>query len=585
MKRQILTVVLALVLVLSLVAMIACETECKHNYVDGVCTECGAEDPNAKKDDEGGNNTTGDLPSDIPQTKAVTYVFKLADGNAAIPTYVSPYLTGTTVTDPGFATGTAALELKPLGETGWYYVESELAPNPEAEGDNAWNEYQLVLGYNATSGLGDADCGLKWNDSLKSNECLEYAYPTNPAFEYTAGQKVVNLGTHTFATIPSAPNKVSTTLVVKFDNALPEAATVIIMGGINGWGNDSFNEDGSLKDGEEAKLVMVPNTERTEYSIAVADIVTAEYEFKIVVHGKGWDKKDGTRWGGVEYAGADGANGKVEITLIDDGETIELFDGVAQAYSESTDVNTKLVAKFASALPEGATVAIFGSMNGWGNSSFENGMLKDGEAAKIILTPNDDRTEYSIEMTLETIEYNFKLVVYGKGWTGVESERWGSGGTQYGGEDGTGKTDAKVTPAEGSVELFGGAQLQFSLSEAHDGDIVVTVNFASALAEGSHVALMGIITWDYNKAQCLMTLNDERTSATITISGLENKNYECKFVIVDSTFDVEGTNIWVDDRTEIGLNGGNIPVAITADTTSFVANVDAEYKLIVDAAE
>ncbi len=583
MKRQILTVVLALVLVLSLVATVACTVECKHNYVDGVCTECGAPDPDAKKDD-GGNNGGGDLPAGIPQTKAVTYVFKLADGNAAIPTYVSPYITGTTVTDPGFATGTAAVEFTALGETGWWYAESDLAPNPDAEVSDPWNNYQLVLGYNKSSGLGDADCGLKWNDSLKSDECLEYAYPTNPAFEYEAGQKVINLGTHTFSTIPSAPNKVTTTLVVKFENALPEAATVIIMGGINGWGNDSFNEDGSLKDGEEAKLVMVPNADRTEYSIRVEDIVTATYEFKLVVHSKGWDKTNGTRWGGVEYANEDGTNGKVEISTLDNNETIELFDGAAQKYSESTDVTTTLVAKFASALPESATVVIFGSMNGWGDTSFENKQLKDEERAKIILTPNAERTEYSIEMTLETIEYSFKVVVYGNGWDGNEDVRWN--GKQYAGEDGTGTTDAKVTPAEGRVELFGGAALHFEVVTAHEGDVTITINFAEALAEGSHVAFMGTMTsWSYNKDTHLMTVSEDRKSATITISGLENKDYECKFVVVDSSFDVDGTNIWVDGRIEIGLNGGNIPVTVTAETTSFTANVDAEYKLIVDAAE
>ncbi len=274
------------------------------------------------------------FPFDVPVTKTVTYVFKLADGNATIPSYVSPYLTGTTVTNPSFATGTAAVEFKPFGTTGWWYAESDIAPNPEAKGNDAWKEYQLVLGYNKSSGLGDDDCGLKWNDSLKSDECLEYAYPANPAYTYEAGQKVINLGTHTFTTIPGVPPKVSTTLVVKFNKALPEAATVIIVGGLNGWANSSFNDDGSLKNGEEAKLVMSANMNRTKYSIELLDIFTATYEFRIIVHSKGWDKTNGTLWNGVIYADADGYNARVEISTLDNNETIELFYGIAQVYAE-----------------------------------------------------------------------------------------------------------------------------------------------------------------------------------------------------------------------------------------------------------
>ena len=46
MKKKLL-VLLAIVLALSLV-LAACQNtdECKHNFVNGFCTECGAADPN-----------------------------------------------------------------------------------------------------------------------------------------------------------------------------------------------------------------------------------------------------------------------------------------------------------------------------------------------------------------------------------------------------------------------------------------------------------------------------------------------------------------------------------------------------------
>ncbi len=270
------------------------------------------------------------LPFGIPVTKKVTYVFKLADGNAAIPSYVSPYITGTTVTSNSFAIGTAALEFKAFGDTGWWYAESDVVPNPDVESSDPWNSYQLALGYNTTSGFSDAYCGFQWRDSLKSDECLEYAYPTNPAFKYVVGQKVINLGTHTFSTIPIEPIKITTTLVVKFAAALPADAKVAIVGDFNGWSSDN----------SWATIAK----DRKSASLALTGVLCMPHEYKIKVfteykEGNFWNDENNVPYG-VEFAGYEGKNLSVEIMSSDDGEELVLnntFDKIGWALVLPTD--------------------------------------------------------------------------------------------------------------------------------------------------------------------------------------------------------------------------------------------------------
>ncbi len=255
--KKTLALLLALVLCFSAVALIACN-KCDHNFVDGVCTKCGDKDPNYKPNG-------GDDNVDVPTVEGkVTLYFTLADESVTIPEYASFYFTGG---QTAFATGLEAIEFTRLNESKVYYVQIEYdATKTQAD------EYAIVLGYNAASGLPADKQGLKWVDDYKSDECAAVAYPGNAKFTVAAGANKASLGKHTFSTEVAKPERINTTLAITFLPALPETAEVYFIGSFNEW---------ETKDLTKSKATADAN--RETYSLAVSDVLCSTHYYKVLV--------------------------------------------------------------------------------------------------------------------------------------------------------------------------------------------------------------------------------------------------------------------------------------------------------------
>lgn len=221
-------------------------------------------------DNPGGGN------ADVPVAEGkVTIYFTMADDSVALPEYASVFFAGG---QTGWKTGLEAPEFQKVEGKNLYYIQIAY----DASVTQAV-EYAIVLGYNTSSGLPDAQLGLQWNDDYKSDTCREASFPDNAKFADPAGAQKIDLGTHKFSTEIAAPIRVNTTLRITFEEALPEKAEVYLKGSFTNW--DDNNK-------------MVASADRTQYTLALKDVLCTGYQYKILVFKDGTDglvKKDGDK--------------------------------------------------------------------------------------------------------------------------------------------------------------------------------------------------------------------------------------------------------------------------------------------------
>lgn len=250
--KRILTLLVVLAMVFTCAfALVACDPETPDQGGSG-----------------GGQGGGGSGSSDIPTVDGKVTLYWTYKGT--LPSYGSIWYTGGMINGFKQRPSEGVLEGQKIEGTDTYYVQLALDQSV-----NQWNEYALVWGYNASSGLPDSKQGVEWNDALKSDQCRAYAYPSNASFEWDGTAKTINLGEHTWegVTLAQPEEAEEVELKVTFKEALGANAEVRICGGFNNWGND----------GREADTIATANEDRTVYSITLENILCTSYEYKILV--------------------------------------------------------------------------------------------------------------------------------------------------------------------------------------------------------------------------------------------------------------------------------------------------------------
>ena len=214
-------------------------------------------------------------PSKDPGTTPPSTDVPVADGKVTLywtykgtlPSYGSIWFTGGMTNGFKQRPSEGVLEGQKIEGTDVYYVQTALDQSV-----NQWNEYALVIGYNASSGLPDGKLGVEWQDSLKSDYCRTFPYPSNATFEWDGKATSINLGEHTWkeANLPEPEEVESVELKITFAKPLGENAQVRIMGVFNDWDTT----DGAI---------ATANNDRTVYSITLTDILCTGYDYKVLV--------------------------------------------------------------------------------------------------------------------------------------------------------------------------------------------------------------------------------------------------------------------------------------------------------------
>lgn len=391
-----LAILLAMVLCLSFVA---CTAGDDNKADDTAKVEDNKTEENKTEENQEANASAAQVPTEEGK---VTYFFTLDPASVEQEEYISYYVTGGAW---GWATGLDALAFTHLEGTDIYYAISEAIPDPAAE---QGLEYQLKIGYNENSAAPAGELGLTWSNDDWKSEQSNVGGLDNPSFTYEAGQNTVDLGIHTFTTKASAPETVSTTLVVKFKEALPEGYQVAIYGGINNWALEN-----SLMETEDNKV----------YKLSFVDLVAQTYDFKVVVYEPG--QLELGQWTGVQYGAAavqenNAENAQMIIGTIDNGEELELFDGKELEYAKAEVIDCNLVVVFDKALEEGSSVRIFGDFNGWADVNAE-------------LTSEDNITWKLAVTGLSTGTQSFKVLTFVPGTTEFNWDTGVAYGTAEGG--------------------------------------------------------------------------------------------------------------------------------------------------------
>lgn len=227
----------------------------------------------------------------------------------------------------GFATGYNAFEFQQLGETTTYYAQVSLDAVDFTA--NQGTEYQLLLGYNQSAGLGEKDSGLQWIDTRKSYECNEGVGGGlgNPTFEYTEGAQTINLGTHNFkANLEKVEPIQNVTLSLELTEALPEYGQILIFGSFNGWQTPGEGKD-------NAKLIndakMTPDADRKVFTYHLAEVLPGDYEccfcceYTTVTDSITWNKVGGDA--NIPFS-ITGANAGKTVDVIGEPQDFNLVD-------------------------------------------------------------------------------------------------------------------------------------------------------------------------------------------------------------------------------------------------------------------
>lgn len=232
------------------------------------CTK-GAVTPSNTDSSGGGSSSGSDVPPavDIQPTEGkTTFYFTMGEGSVELASYTSVFLTG------GFlgwkeAVG-QAVEMQKLAGSDNVYVGlvDELEVGSTAD---KYYEFQLTLGYNATSGA--PSTGVNW--SYKSAECKAAggdAGLDNLSFEVVNG--LVNLGVHTWDELPPDPAASAIhnfKIEVKFAAAVPAYVDLYLVGDHAAWSFDDTTK-------------LVPNDARTVFTQSIDTILGNTYGVKLM---------------------------------------------------------------------------------------------------------------------------------------------------------------------------------------------------------------------------------------------------------------------------------------------------------------
>lgn len=418
-----------------------CQSKCE---ICGKCTNATCTEDACKGKCEG-HQGSANVPVEAGK---VTLYFK---SSVEIPAYGTIYLTGGYT---GWATSATILEMKNVSGSDIWYVMIDKAALAATMSNDQWNEYALTLGYNAASNLpvDENKVGINW--SLKSDECAAYPYPSNASFEWDGSADTIDLGTHTWSTALDEPMELKeTTLRVTFTEVLGENASVLFMGGFNGWAADA--------------AVATQSEDGYSWTLKFTNILCTSYEYKILVckdtslidPASGSDVWSQTLVETSEpaYIEINSQGGNIMLSLVEGDEyayvdlagtspeedfmgthydrvgiDLNTADGSKIDIFASTAATAVFTITFTSAIPEGVNVYLAGGMEGWTGT----------------LMSTEDGLTYTLELQVAPGEYEFKVVVIEGGFS------W-EGGVEIC----DGGSNAKVTvSASGTVALFASAQ-------------------------------------------------------------------------------------------------------------------------------
>lgn len=314
-----------------------------------------------------------------------TFFFSMAEASVEMPTYASIYMTGGAF---GWKTGYDAKAFTKMEGSNVYYTQ--VANDAFDATASQGTEYQLVVGYNETASMPTDKSGLQWVDGRKSDECAAPGGLGNLTFEYEAGAKTVDLGTHTWSTAlpkPSEPLK-NYSFSVEFENAVPEYGVVMIFGSFNGWKTPGSPAEGATPE-EIAKVEqenkekcdaakMTPNEDRTVWTIKFDEMIAGDYVCKILVeYAADVEANHNVTWNAIEETPD---NYAFTVTQADgDGYVLDILGD--KAHYSLPDPNAKLetvtfVIENSAAEGELAALWIAGVLNGWTITAME---AKDGK--------------------------------------------------------------------------------------------------------------------------------------------------------------------------------------------------------------
>lgn len=311
-------------------------------------------------------------PTEVPTQKVdiptadgkVSFYFELGAGSITFKDYESIWLVGGGIN--GWKTNYEAYEMQNLAGTSYYYAQVSGLDVTASQG----YDYSLVIGYNKKANMPDGSSGLCWVDGRKSNECEAAKGDDglqNLKFEWSEGQNVVSLGTHTFAKslpTPTAPLK-NYTFKVEFAQPVPEYGKVLLFGSFPGCG---WNTPGDGKTAEENKAIidaqtMKPNADRTVFTLTYESMVAGDYDCKILVEyttaetSITWNAVDQTKDNySFSITVADGDNYVLDI--LGEKATFTLADPNA-TFSVTVEVYNNGGAMTA------AGIGVAGNFNGW----------------------------------------------------------------------------------------------------------------------------------------------------------------------------------------------------------------------------
>lgn len=243
-----------------------------------------------------------------------TLYFEMAEESIVPAEYASIYLAGAMT---GWATGLEAPVFTRAGESRYYYVQLDTPEDPETwkNADSGAFDYQLVLGYNETSNMGNDKLGLQWNDAYKADQTTTGT--SNPAFEWDGKAQAINLGTQSWSTQVLAPADPleAVTFFVTLSEALPAGYNVHVPGSHQGWGFDNST--------------MTPNSDRTVWEIRYENIYADTYEFQLIAVAEGatelaWDIKSAANASG---------NARVTVTDLDENGRVDLLAGDTTSFT------------------------------------------------------------------------------------------------------------------------------------------------------------------------------------------------------------------------------------------------------------
>ena len=484
---------------------------------------------------------------DIQPTEGKTTFYFTMSAPSELPSYTSVFLTG------GFIqwhekVGEAIEMQKQEGSNVYVGLVDELEAASTAD---KYYEFQLTLGYNATSGA--PSTGVNW--SYKSAECKAAggdAGLDNLSFEIVNG--LVNLGSHSWEEVPPDPAESAIhnlKIEAKFSAAVPEYVDLYLVGDHAKW---SFDE----------ATLMVPNAARTSFVQTLDTILGNTYGVKLMAqyHGEAADWNhtvlaDGSSNYNMMVKKTWGDNYTLDLAaqaydaMVIDTETFTIdWDEFMPELGSKVDVNVKLT----------AAAALNGTWEARGS------WVADWSDPKA-LSANEGKTEFTVNLGEYAAgqKIQFKIKVTESWKVAIGNETGGNIEVNVGDEDMLVivALDAALT-TEVNEKVAGIAEL----AEDYTAHAAISGNgSAPAFVPADHTyGIIGIgDDWEHD---IQMTPNGDNTAWTADIEYTADTTYGFH-IRLDGAWDVEYGNLYLvenpgtDAKGNIQLAVGNYRVTLT----------------------